>query len=238
MKKANSRLICEIVRQLGSGEIDHDKAALIAEHRLQLPSGPSIREGQARRLYEVHKFGDILGCTSFAQYLDAEGRDSFEPVPQIPAFPHEHVRLFGVQNIWLIDGRVAEKVGIKEYCKLIGLAYHGESDTLEAYDPKRAKSGIRWMLGQDGIRNRNRKANDCRNGFQPFEVGMDWVEGGGVYALDPTVIEDHYLDLPGSVPYWDRGFVACLGRFSGKPEFRWPFGGLADPHRGAASRSE
>ncbi len=201
----------------------------------------NLRESQARRLFDL-KFGDVLDCSTFEQYLDATGKDSFEPVPMVSAFPATHIRLFGTQGITIADGRVAEKVGLKEYLRLVGLAYGGENDTFEPFDPKRAKSGIRWMIGQDGYRNRNRKPSDCRKTFAPFEVGMDAIEGGAVYAQNPSVIgtqqDPHYLYLSGSVHRRDRGRYAYLGLFDGKPELRWRWYGVAFPEYGTASRGE
>lgn len=195
-----------------------------------------FRTVQARRLFDLG-FADVLGCTGFEQYLNATGKDSLEPVPMVPTFPEPHVRLFGPQGIWLVDGRVAAKVGFKEYLRIIGLGTNAENDRFEAFDPKRAKSGIRWMIGQDGYRNRCRTPDDCRKTFAPFEVGMDWVEGASVYALDPKVIEGHYLNLPGSV-FGVFRHVACLGVFSSKPKLDWFRSDGAALDRGTASRGE
>lgn len=179
-----------------TGELDRQKVQAIIEGRLATPSAPSIREAQARRLYEL-KFGDVLGVKTFEAYLD--GTDAIEAVPLIPYFPEVQVRLFGRENVWLVDGRVAEKVGPTEYLRLVGLGLSGTDDDLVPHDLMRVRSGIRWMIGQDGFRNRGRKPKDCRRLFQFFEVGMDWVEGAAVYALNPKVINGHRVDLLGSV---------------------------------------
>ncbi len=234
IKKATRDQIIEIVRQLGNGEMSEGFTQAVIEHRFK-PSGLSIRETQARRLYDL-KFGDVLGCQSFEKYFD--GTDSVEAVPQITVFPETHVRLFGRENVWLVDGRVAEQVGIKEYCKLLGLVYTGEDDTLEACDLKRAKSGVRWMIGQDGFRNRGRKGNECRELFQTFEVGMDSVEGGAVYAQNSKVIYGHWMNLLGSVRREGRESCVCLGVFDDKPGLDWDWDGCAYPQYGSASRGE
>ena len=197
----------------------------------------NLREVQARRLFDL-KFGDVLGCTTFAQYLDATGKESFQPIPEIPVFPVPHLRLFGTQGITLVDGRVIEKVGLKEYLRLVGLAYTGEDDTFEAFDPKRAKSGIRWMIGQDGFRNRNRKPSDCRETFAPFEIDMDALGGVSVYLQNSGAINEHFMDLLGSVRREVRGFCAYVGLFGGKPALRWRWDSNATPQCGAASRGE
>lgn len=235
MNKATLEQYLHIGSMIKAGELDRQQVQAMIEGRLATPSTPSIRETQARRLYEL-RFGEVLGCTSFEDYLD--GTDVVEAVPQIPNFPEMQVRLFGREGVYLIDGRVVEKVGLAEYCKLLGLVYTGNDDTFESHDPKRAKTGVRWMLGQDGFRNRGRKPNDCRELFQPFEVGMDVVEGASVYALNPKAIEGHYLDLPGSVHREDRGFCAFLGVFDGEPGLHWSWDGYSPPECGSASRGE
>ena len=243
MKAATRGQILELVVRHGAlmgriadGSVGYDEAQAIIERPKPSVSMESVRTTQARRLYDIG-FGGVLGCSTFEVYLDAEGKDSLEPVPQIPLWPASHTRLFG-QNIWLVDGRVVEKVGLKEYCRLAGLVYSGEDDTFVAHDPNRAKSGIRWMLGQDGFRNRDRKPVDCRSTHLPFEVGMDVIEGVSVYIHDSTVIEGHYLDLPGSVPREDPGCVGCLGVFDGGPGLYWSWGGNDSPDVGSASRAE
>jgi hypothetical protein len=160
-------------------------------------------------------------------------------VPQLPVWPANHIRLFGRESVCLVDRRVVKRVGLKEYCRLAGLAYDGEDNTFEPFDPKQIKEqDIYWMLFQDGYRNRNRKPNDCREGFQPFEVGMSEVEGVSVYVQNPAVIDDHIMDLPGSVPRGARGSVAYFGHFRGGPELCWRWGGGAYSSYGSASRAE
>lgn len=235
MNKATLEQYLHLGSMIKAGELDRQSVQAIIEGRLATPSAPSIREEQARRLYEL-KFGDVLGVKTFEAYLD--GTDAIEAVPQIPNFPEVQMRLFGREGIWLVDGRVAEKVGLTGYLRLVGLAYGGTDDTFESHDPKRAKSGVRWMIGQDGFRNRGRKPNDCRELFQPIEIGMDCIEGAGVYAQNSKVIENHWMDLPGSVRRGNRGRCAYLGVIDGEPELYWNWGGNSLPKCGSASRGE
>ena len=236
MKNASIGQIGEIVARPVDGRIGNDRAQAIIEGRVELPSTGSIREQQARKLFD--KFGEVLGCSTFDAYVDGHG-DSFAPVPQIPQFPAMQVRLFGRDSVCLVDRRIVKKVGLKEYCRLAGLVYTGEDDTLEAFDIKRVKDAdIYWMMFQDGYRNRNRKPAHCRETFAPFEVGMSEIEGVSVYVQNPEVIVDHYLDLPGSVPRGNRGYYACLGVVDGGPKLYWYWGGYSHPEYGSASRGE
>lgn len=239
---ATRKQVGHITRAFLDGDpgFDREMATRLIESRYWLPGVESLRARQAWRLWDL-KFGDVLGCKSFAAYLDAKGMDSFEPVPLIPDFPEAYLNLFGdpgPRNLWLIDGRVAEKVGIKEYLRLIGVTYYYESNPFKPYDPNRVKSGIRWMLGQAGYRNQRRRVDLCRQAFAPFEVGMDWVEGGGVYGLNPKVVKDQRLKLPGSIgvdPDPERvPFIELLGE--GSPTFTTYWNG--DIPSGVASRGE
>lgn len=231
--RASREQIIEIVRQLGNGQMSRDYTQAVIEHRFE-PSGVSIRETQAQRLFDLG-FGRVLGCKYFDEYLN--GTDAVEAIPQIPTFPAEQVRLFGRENIWIVDGRVAEKVGLKEYFRLVGLAYSGKDHTFEPYDPKRERFGVRWMIGQDGYRNRGREANDCRERFHSFEVGMDAIEGGAVYGQNPKVINEHYwMDLPGSVHYECYNACAHLDSRNIKPRISWNWNGGSCPQYGSATR--
>lgn len=236
MKNASIGQIGEIVAQLVSGQIGSDRAQIIIEGRMELPPMGSIREQQARKLFR--RFGSALGCETFEAYLEGHG-DSFAPVPQIPTWPAPYLRVFGRENICLVDRRVVDKIGLMEYCRLAGLAYGGNDDTFEAFEPKQVKKeDLYWMLYQDGYRNRNRKPADCRTTFAPFEVGMDAIEGIGVYTQNPDVIIEHYLDLPGSVHRGSRGLCACLGVIGGSPKLGWRWGDGSGPGYGSASRGE
>ena len=59
-----------------------------------------------------------------------------------------------------------------------------------------------------------------------------------VYVDDPTVIHDHYMDLPASVHADLRDYCATLGIWNDKPRLNWHWVGKADPPYGSASRGE
>lgn len=185
---------------------------------------------KVRRVWEV--YGKPVFGVSFEKYLN--GTDKLEAIPMLPAWPDPWQTNF--DRDVLVDGRVVERIGLKEACKLGGLAYNGENDTLIAHDPAVAMSGLRWMRGQDGHKNRNRRPSDCRTSFADFEVGMDYVEGVFTYVDDPGVIKGHYMDLPGSVPRDNRGDVACLGHWYGGPRLLWHWYDNPPLGYGSASR--
>lgn len=228
----------QLGRLIEKGLIDRQTVQYLIERRFQAaPPASSVREAQARRLFAL-RFGDVLGCTTFEQYLDARGRDSFEPVPQVPIFPETHLRLFGHDGLWLIDGRVVEKIGLTEYVRLVGLAYAGGDDDIVTHHQTSVKYGIRWMIGQDGYRNRGKNVVACRKAFQPFEEGMNYVEGVGVYGLDPKTIHEHGMDLPGSVTRHDRKGVLFVALVNGVPTLGWDWDTVASPDYGSATRGE
>lgn len=189
---------------------------------------------KARRVWE--KIGPALGCETFEKYLLAKGMDSFAPVPLMPTWSEAWGTVFN-RNV-LVDGRIVKKVGLKEACRLLGLLYSGADDTLVPYDEAHVEQGIRWMRGQAGHKNRNRKPNVCRTTFASGEVGMDATEGSFTWLDDPKVINGHFMDLLGSVLTKLRDRCAYLGHWVDGPELRWDIGGNAHPHCGAASRGE
>lgn len=191
-----------------------------------------FREEQALRLFD--EFGRVLGCKTFPQYLN--GTDSLEAVPPVPRFSNQEIWLFGHGNLCLVDGRVPEKVGIKECLRILGIGYWGKEDSLPPHRPELAKSGLRWMLAQDGRRNHGRAPYECQRTFAPFEVEMDWVEGVSVFVQEPRVIMHHVMHLPGSVhPHFPE--VAALGVYrDNELMLSWAQRDVASSDGGAASR--
>lgn len=178
------------------------------------------------------KLGQQVFGVSLPEYL--YGTDAMEPIPSLPDWPETWGDSF--DRDVLVDGRIVEKIGLSELCRLVGLTYNGDDKTSVSFDKKQQRTGIRWMRCQAGHKNHNRKPMDCRTSFQRFEVGMDAGEGLAVYVQDPAVINDHILDLPGSVRAGDRDSCACLGYWSDSPELGWSFDGNAHPGYGSASR--
>ena len=165
-----------------------------------------------------------------------------EAVPKIPNWPQALKRHFGRKNNWLIDGRVACKVGIKEYLRLMmGFtclvnALHDGSNPFVPSEPQWTKSGIRWMIGQAGSRYRDISAEEGLGKFKLIETGMDWVEGCGAYALEPTDFNNCCVYLTGSVGCGVSELVLSIGRCDGTLGLRFHHRGTAHINHGCASR--
>lgn len=203
----------EVNHMAAEGILTFDAARAITEGKYAFRSTFSDAHlAKIRRAWKA--FGRKVFGVPFEKYLN--GTDGLEAVPALPVWPDAWSASF--DRDVLVDGRVAEKIGLTETCNLAGLAYGDMDDTFEPYDPARALSGIRWMRGQAGHRNRNRRSSECHASFAAFEVGMDAVEGVFTYVDDHDVIRGHYMDLVGSVSRDDRDGCACLGILHGRPE--------------------
>jgi hypothetical protein len=222
----------EFNRMAADGHLTEDVAQRIIERRFAFKNYyPNECLFKARTVWM--KLGERVFGVSFEQYLN--GTDNLEAIPALPDWPASHVTVF--DRDVLVDGRVIERVGLRETCRLVGVLYNGRNDTFVAYDQARAKTGVRWMHAQTGRKNRNRAPADCRKSFVDVEVGMDVNEGVFAYVDDPFVVNDHHMDLPGSVHHIGQG-TPYIGDFDDGPELRWNFGASADPRYGSASRAE
>lgn len=216
-----------------AGRVTKEVAQQISEGKFKFQNLLSDAHlAKVRTVWE--KLGKQVFGGTFEKYLN--GTDALEAIPLPPSWSSAYLAIFDREV--LVDGRVLERIGLTETCKLAGLAYYGKDDALEAFEPTRAKTGVRWMRAQDGRKNRNRKPVDCRKTFEKYEVGMAADEGVFTYVDDTKVIEGHYLDLPGSVHRENRGICAYLGVIGGKPRLSWGWVDYSYPKYGSASRGE
>lgn len=217
-----------------AGRVTKEIAQKISEGKFKFQSRLSDAHlAKVRTVWE--KLGKRVFGGTFEKYLN--GTDALEAIPLPPSWPSAYLTRFDREV--LVDGRVLERIGLTETCKLAGLVYCRKDDAFETFEPTRAKTGVRWMRAQDGRKNRSRMPVDCRKTFEKYEVGMAADEGVFTYVDDVNVIEGHYLDLPGSVLREDRGSCACLGAFVGGPELSWRWNNHhSRPRYGSASRGE
>lgn len=178
------------------------------------------------------KLGQQVFGVSLSEYL--YGTDALDPIPSLPDWPKTWGEIFDHDT--LVDGRIIEKIGMSELCRLLGLAFDGDDKTFVAFVKKQAQTGIRWMRHQNGHKNYNRTLSACRETFESFEVGMDAGEAIAVYVQDPVVINGHFIDVLGSVRADDRGRCAVLGRWGDSPGLGWSFNDCAFRLCGSASR--
>ncbi len=154
----------------------------------------SFSDVHLAKVHRVHKHlaGPVFGI-SFEEYLN--GTDSLEPVHAVPVWPEAWAGVF--DRDVLVDGRIVDKVGLDEACRLVGI--HCDSEKLSV--PRvaaLAEKGVRWMRGQDGRRNCGRPAHEGCDSFKSFEVGMDAIEAVFAYTDDTGVVSGHYPILVGS----------------------------------------
>lgn len=76
-----------------------------------------------------------------------------------------------------------------------------------------------WL--EDGRNNINKKPKDIRKNLKDDEIAGTELDGITLYISNPKILEDHFLDLPGTA----FGFAgsACLGLRDGRPDmsYRW-----------------
>lgn len=88
---------------------------------------------------------------------------------------------------------------------------------------------------QDGTKNKCRTVEDCRNTFNPDEVGLTTVEGLYLPIQHEPVLRDHGVDLPGSRhEVWSAPYVYWFGL--DRPEFLVHVLRYRNPYCGSASR--
>lgn len=214
-----------------AGQLTEEVAQQIIEGKFEFQNKLSdIHLAKIRTVWD--RFGKRVFGGTFEQYLG--GTDILEAVPPLPSWSSACLGLFD-RDVF-VDGRIVDRVGLAETCKLAGLLYTGVDSTLVAYEEARAKTGARWMRGQAGRKNRNRSPVDCRASFVEGEVGMDAPEGIFTFVDDPLAIKGHIMDLPNSVHRGNRDDCAYLGVIGGKPELDWRWDDDALPGYGSASR--
>ncbi len=165
------------------------------------------REVQAYQLF--HKFGKILGYENFQSYL--------ADVPEIPKWPETHARAFS-ENA-LVDTRVLHKVGLKEFCKIVGLHFYAQNeDFIPTHPFECASERIEWIRFQDGFRNAHLVISNYEKFFAPYEKGMDIVEGICVFIQNACVVNNQYtMGLPGSIKSGSPDEIASMGTFQNQP---------------------
>ena len=165
------------------------------------------REVQAYQLF--HKFGKILGYENFQSYL--------ADVPEIPKWPETHARAFS-ENA-LVDTRVLHKVGLKEFCKIVGLHFYAQNEDFVLLHPVEiASEKIEWIRFQDGFRNAHLVISNYDKFFAPYEKGLNIVEGMCVFVQNAYVVNNKYtMGLPGSRHSESVDEIASIGTFQNQP---------------------
>lgn len=188
------------------------------------------RNIEAKRFWDIG-VGRELGLSSFEAYLAT--------IPQAPA----ELVLDDADYPLLV--LVEPRVGLKRLCSLGGIEFSGDGETFVQYDQWHHEFvQPSWIRVQDGRKNRNRAARNCRVTFAEDELGLTALQGVCTYLHHPDAVTDtdredgHAMSLSGSVHRDNHVRVASLKLWRGGAKLRWDFDGHAVPKYGSASRRE
>jgi hypothetical protein len=187
-----------------------------------------IRKVQAKRFWDLG-VGSALNLPSFDAYLAT--------IPEIPA------ELLADDGAYPLIVLVESRIGLKRLCDLGNVEFDGDDDTFVACSDKYVEfANPTWIRIQDGRKNRNRSALECRRSFAKHECGLTALQGVCAYLQHPSVLSDfncdggHGLDLSGSVVRRNRGWIADFRLTSGGARIARNPEGAMHPKFGTATR--
>ncbi|MBU0646363.1 hypothetical protein KJ611_02700 [Patescibacteria group bacterium] len=186
-----------------------------------------IRTIQAKRFFDKG-FGRELGFDKFEGYLAT--------IPEVP----EHLKADDPDKplLVLLEPRLNS---IVKTCRLIGIKFVYDDQTLEPYDERHAApQAPKWVRMHDGRHNHLRKPSTCRDELKNGEFSGTDLVGVCCYLHYPDCVREgeHVMDLPGSVGALYRGDSACLGVWDGQAKLSSFFGVSSYPDCGASSCRE
>ncbi len=169
----------------------------------------------------------ILGVT-FNEYL--EGNDSTQSIPNPPLAGGDRL-----ERQIFVDGRLIERVGLNEVCRLLKIVHQGSDDRYIASNPDLVESGVRWMQYNDGRQNRGRAPVDYRRNCPAGGAWLDVYEGIFAYLDNPRAFSDHSIYLLGSLRREHTEIVGWIGNIFGyQPKLSWYYEYHTNPDFGAA----
>lgn len=191
-----------------------------------LNSGESLTENgnqktvQARNLYEAG-WGKALGFSDFESYL--------KTIPPVPDSLQNSSDEFPL--LILVDARVA----VTNACQLLGVVLKGNHQTHQMA-ALRTTGQVYWIRCQAGEKNLGISTSEAITHFAYNEQGLNEIEGLSLMAQHPSLMGQHYIDLPQSSHEGFEGNSACLGLWSKTPGLRWRWDDHADKRCGVASK--
>ncbi|MBU1705880.1 hypothetical protein KKG19_04115 [Patescibacteria group bacterium] len=216
----------ELIRRLTDGGVAGQKAARKKGAR---KSGQSddLRVIQAKRFWDKG-FGRELGYEKLENYLAT--------IPEVP----EHLKADDPDKPMLVltEPRLQS---IVKTCRLIGVVFNADDQTLEPYDERHATSQApKWVRMHDGRRNHKRKPSTCRDELKNGEFSGTDLAGICCYLHFPDCAreDEHVMDLPGSVLAEYRDGCASLEVWDGRAGLCWRHDDVAISFCGAASCRE
>ncbi|MBI4276274.1 hypothetical protein HY629_00330 [Candidatus Uhrbacteria bacterium] len=178
---------------------------------------------QAKTLFDKG-WGEAPGYTTLDQYLDT--------IPDAPPQPEQWKGRF--DRLVLVDDRIP----LTKACQLAELKFDGDDQTFVQFDSSVPAPGVYWIYANDGRQNSGLIIDSCRAAFRSDERGLTAIEGISLYIHDSTSIQNHTMDLTGSVRAIRSNDTAFLGDWGGGPQLEWRFSGSAILNCGTASRGE
>lgn len=152
----------------------------------------------------------------------------------LPKFEPQPESLCGRFDIPVL---VETRIALSRQAELAGLQYHlgGGLSVCDWDDPKDYKTPdspyITWM--QDGKKNLNKSVRDVRRDLEIDERGATEHDGVALWVTNPSVLDDHYIDLPGTSVGSD--YAPYLHRWDGRPRVGYCLVGYAYSGFGSAS---
>lgn|SRR3989344_5454258 len=154
---------------------------------------------------------------------------------QIMSLVYEQPEVFRgrFDNPQVVFGQISPE----DQARLAGLDYHlgrlnisdWEHDSQGYITPE--TSYMTWM--QDGTVNLKKSVETARNALVQDERGATIHDGIALYIVNPDVLKDHFIDLPGTRV--ELGHAPCLRLWRGGPGLDYYGVGGADPRFGSAS---
>jgi len=139
----------------------------------------------------------------------------------------------GLDKVALVDFRLSGKF----LAEAGGVRYRSNPDRYRNYPGVVTPPDVLVIQGQWGSKYRNKTCRWCRENFDALEQGLTVIEGLTVFLHEGiAVLQNCYLDLPGSVPR--HGGVPSLRLRGGRPvlDSYWDWG--ASGSSGSASRGK
>lgn len=195
-----------------SDEADPDIGLGPRPRRLEHPTVLEVTFAkQVARSFEV--FGDALGV-GLRDYM--EGTDELPGIPPLPRWAGNDAHR---SNLLLVDGRVEERLGLAEMCRLAGIAFHHREEDIIPRDPRNVRHGARWICFESGSADPFRRIVDWRDGLPPRKVAEVHAEEGiAWFVKNHTSVFDAHTCLTGSIHRLNTGLVCCLGIWGNCPE--------------------
>ncbi|MCL5439178.1 MAG: hypothetical protein M1268_04320 [Patescibacteria group bacterium] len=167
----------------------------------------------------------------FHKELGLSKKDYLASLPKFELQPESFRGRFDIPIL------VETRIKSQRQAELAGLSYYLSGSAVSDWegDPMDYKTSdvpyTAWM--QDGRKNLKRSVDDVRKALEIDERGATEYDGVALWISNPSVLRDHYIDLPGTQV--GSGGAPDLARGLGGPRLDYGWAGNGDPRFGSAS---